>query len=81
MREDLVEIAIGQLDPCRFCELSFEFPQTMPMIATLNVHFSRVSDLELEMSKIAHRDEKSLRLIHEVAPKTRRVTPQIKLRF
>ena len=28
------------------CELSFEFPQTTPMIATLNVHFSRVSDLE-----------------------------------
>ena len=25
------------------CELSFEFPQTTPMIATLNVHFSRVS--------------------------------------
>ena len=28
------------------CELSFDFPQTMPMIATLNVHFSRLSDLE-----------------------------------
>jgi transglutaminase-like putative cysteine protease len=28
------------------CELSFEFTQTTPMIATLNVHFSRVSDLE-----------------------------------
>jgi len=28
------------------CELSFEFPQTTPMIATLNVHFSRCSDLE-----------------------------------
>ena len=28
------------------CELSFDFPQTMPMIATLNVHFSRFSDLE-----------------------------------
>jgi hypothetical protein len=28
------------------CELSFEFPQTKPMIATLNVHFSRVSELE-----------------------------------
>jgi hypothetical protein len=28
------------------CELSFEFPQTTPMIATLNVHFSRVSELE-----------------------------------
>ena len=28
------------------CELSFEFPQTTPMIAPLNVHFSRVSDLE-----------------------------------
>src|SRR3977135_3347110 len=28
------------------CELSFEFPQTAPMIATLNVHFSRFSDLE-----------------------------------
>src|SRR5260370_10957070 len=28
------------------CELSFEFPQTTPMIAMLNVHFSRCSDLE-----------------------------------
>jgi hypothetical protein len=28
------------------CELSFEFPQTTPMIATLNVHFSRASELE-----------------------------------
>jgi transglutaminase-like putative cysteine protease len=28
------------------CELNFEFPQTTPMIVTLNVHFSRVSDLE-----------------------------------
>ena len=28
------------------CELSFEFPQATPLIATLNVHFSRVSDLE-----------------------------------
>jgi len=28
------------------CELSFGFPQTMPMIVTLNVHFSRFSDLE-----------------------------------
>jgi transglutaminase-like putative cysteine protease len=28
------------------CELSFEFPQMTPLIATLNVHFSRVSDLE-----------------------------------
>jgi hypothetical protein len=28
------------------CELSFEFPQTTPMITTLNVHFSRVSELE-----------------------------------
>ena len=27
-------------------ELSFEFPQPTPLIATLNVHFSRVSDLE-----------------------------------
>jgi transglutaminase-like putative cysteine protease len=27
-------------------ELSFDFPQTTPMIATLNVHFSRFSDLE-----------------------------------
>jgi hypothetical protein len=27
------------------CELSFEFPQPTPMIVTLNVHFSRVSDL------------------------------------
>ncbi|MGA8699251.1 MAG: transglutaminase family protein, partial [Xanthobacteraceae bacterium] len=28
------------------CELRFEFPQTTPMILTLNVHFSRVSELE-----------------------------------
>jgi transglutaminase-like putative cysteine protease len=28
------------------CELSFEFPQMTPMIVMLNVHFSRVSDLE-----------------------------------
>jgi len=28
------------------CELTFEFPRTTPMIAMLNVHFSRVSDLE-----------------------------------
>jgi hypothetical protein len=28
------------------CKLRFEFPQTTPMIATLNVHFSRVSALE-----------------------------------
>ena len=25
------------------CELTFELPQTTPMIATLHVHFSRVS--------------------------------------
>src|SRR5579862_9048064 len=28
------------------CELRFEFPQPTPMILTLNVHFSRVSELE-----------------------------------
>src|ERR1700683_954251 len=28
------------------CELRFEFPQPTPMIATLNVHFSRASELE-----------------------------------
>jgi hypothetical protein len=28
------------------CELTFECSQTMPMIVTLNVHFSRSSDLE-----------------------------------
>jgi len=28
------------------CELSFDFPQETPLIAMLNVHFSRVSDLE-----------------------------------
>jgi hypothetical protein len=28
------------------CKLRFEFSQATPMIATLNVHFSRVSDLE-----------------------------------
>jgi transglutaminase-like putative cysteine protease len=36
---DIMRIHVG-------CELSFDFPQTMPMIATLNVHFSRFSDLE-----------------------------------
>jgi transglutaminase-like putative cysteine protease len=28
------------------CALHFEYPQTTPMIVTLNVHFSRVSELE-----------------------------------
>jgi hypothetical protein len=28
------------------CELSFEFQQPTPLIAILNVHFSRISDLE-----------------------------------
>ena len=28
------------------CDLHFEFPQITPMIVTLNVHFSRVSELE-----------------------------------
>ena len=28
------------------CELTFDFPQSTPMIACLNVHFSRFSDLE-----------------------------------
>jgi hypothetical protein len=28
------------------CQLTFEFPQTTPMIVTLNVHFSRFPDLE-----------------------------------
>jgi len=28
------------------CELTFDFPQTTPLIAMLNVHFSRISDLE-----------------------------------
>jgi hypothetical protein len=28
------------------CDLGFDFPQTIPMIVTLNVHFSRFSDLE-----------------------------------
>src|SRR5437667_6456172 len=36
---DVMRIHVG-------CELSFEFPQTTPMIVMLNVHFSRVSDLE-----------------------------------
>ena len=27
------------------CELNFEFPQATPMILTLNVHFSRASEL------------------------------------
>ena len=38
---------IGELMRIRIgCELRFEFPQTTPMIVTLNVHFSRVSELE-----------------------------------
>src|SRR4029453_9145101 len=36
---DIMRIHVG-------CELSFNFPQTVPMIVTLNVHFSRFSDLE-----------------------------------
>jgi transglutaminase-like putative cysteine protease len=28
------------------CEMTFDFPQTTPLIAMLNVHFSRVPDLE-----------------------------------
>ncbi len=28
------------------CELSFEFPQDTPMLAMLNIHYSRASDLE-----------------------------------
>ena len=28
------------------CELTFDFPQITPMMAMLNVHFSRISDLE-----------------------------------
>jgi hypothetical protein len=36
---DLMRIHLG-------CELCFEFPQTTPMIAILNVHSSRVSQLE-----------------------------------
>src|SRR5208337_1059577 len=28
------------------CQIDFEFPQITPMIAMLNVHFSRFSDLE-----------------------------------
>ena len=36
---DIMRIHVG-------CELTFEFSQTMPMIVTLNVHFSRFSDLE-----------------------------------
>jgi transglutaminase-like putative cysteine protease len=36
---DFMRIHVG-------CELLFEFPQPTPMIATLNVHFSRASELE-----------------------------------
>ena len=36
---DLMRIHVG-------CQLEFEFQQMTPMILTLNVHFSRVSDLE-----------------------------------
>ena len=36
---DIMRIHVG-------CQLTFEFPRTTPMIAMLNVHFSRVSDLE-----------------------------------
>ncbi|RVA69842.1 transglutaminase family protein, partial [Mesorhizobium sp. M7A.F.Ca.CA.001.11.2.1] len=28
------------------CEMSFDFPQETPLIAMLNVHYSRTSDLE-----------------------------------
>ena len=28
------------------CEMTFDFPQETPMIAMLNVHYSRASDLE-----------------------------------
>ena len=28
------------------CEMSFDFPQPTPLIAMLNVHYSRASDLE-----------------------------------
>ena len=28
------------------CEMSFDFPQETPLIAMLNVHYSRASDLE-----------------------------------
>jgi hypothetical protein len=38
---DIMRIHVG-------CELSFDFPQTMPMIATLNVHFSRFSEPSLQ---------------------------------
>src|SRR5579863_5124630 len=37
--EPMIRIYVGS-------ELSFEFPQPTPMIALLNVHFSRFSDLE-----------------------------------
>src|ERR1700677_302997 len=37
--QDLMRIRVG-------CELSFDLPQITPMIATLNVHFSRVPELE-----------------------------------
>jgi transglutaminase-like putative cysteine protease len=36
---DIMRIHVG-------CELVFDFPQTTPLIATLNVNFSRASDLE-----------------------------------
>ena len=28
------------------CEMTFDFPQATPLIAMLNVHYSRASDLE-----------------------------------
>ena len=37
------------------CELRFEFPQTTPMILTLNVHSSRVSELVLSLPDRAAR--------------------------
>jgi transglutaminase-like putative cysteine protease len=36
---DIMRIHVG-------CELTYEFPRPTPMIVMLNVHFSRVSDLE-----------------------------------
>ena len=31
------------------CGISFEFPQTTPMTVMLNVHFSRVSELGVQI--------------------------------
>ena len=47
------------------CEMTYQFGQATPMVVMLNVHASRVSDLELpDDDQIADEDRQSRRL-HE----------------